>query len=102
MYNSPINIIYGQMQTQMEGDILRAVQQYGINVDKEELIRALRYDRDQYDRGFADSYMNAQQELVMCSGCKYYEYGHCRFWNAKIHPENYCSWGENKSEDLSL
>jgi len=25
-------------------------------VDKEELIRALRYDRDQYDRGYSDGY----------------------------------------------
>jgi hypothetical protein len=54
MYKSPIEIIYGQMQTQMEGDILRAVQNYGINVDKEELIRALQYDRDQYHKGFRD------------------------------------------------
>lgn len=62
MYKSPIDIIYGQMQTQMEGDILKAVMNTGINVDKEELIRALRYDRDQYDHGFADGHMNAQQE----------------------------------------
>lgn len=54
MYRTPIEIVYGQMQTQMEGDILRAVQSYGINVDKEELIRALQYDRDQYNKGYAD------------------------------------------------
>ena len=56
MYKSPIDIIYGQMQTQMEGDIYRAVQSYHINVDKDELIRALEYDRDQYDKGYADGY----------------------------------------------
>ena len=56
MYKSPIDIIYGQMQTQIEGDILKAVQSYGINVDKDELIRALEYDRDQYDKGYADGY----------------------------------------------
>ena len=54
MYKSPIDVIYGQMQTQLEGDVLKAVQSYGINVDKEELIRALKYDRDQYDKGYAD------------------------------------------------
>ena len=59
MYRSPIDIIYGQMQTQMEGDILRAVQSYGINVDKEELIRALQYDRHQYDRGYGDGRSDA-------------------------------------------
>ena len=64
MYNSPIDIIYGQMQTQMEGDILKAVQQVDIHVDKEELIRVLQYDREQYDRGFADGYQKARDELV--------------------------------------
>ena len=59
MYRAPIDIIYGQMQTQMEGDILRAVQSYGINVDKEELIRALQYDRQQYDRGYDDGRSDA-------------------------------------------
>ena len=54
MYRSPIEIIYGQMQTQMEGDILKAVQSYYPNVDKEELLRALQYDRDQYNKGYAD------------------------------------------------
>lgn len=55
MYKSPIEIIYGQMETQMEGNILRAVQKYDINVDKEELIRALQYDRGQYQKGYRDA-----------------------------------------------
>ena len=59
MYKSPIDIIYGQMQTQMEGDILRAVQSYGINVDKDELIRALKYDREQYEQGYVDGRADA-------------------------------------------
>jgi hypothetical protein len=63
MYKSPIDIIYGQIQTQMEGDILKAVQKVGINVDKDELIRALQYDREQYDRGYADGHMAAKQEI---------------------------------------
>lgn len=54
MYKSPIEIIYGQMQTNMENNIYEAVQKYGVNVDKEELIRALQYDRDQYDEGYKD------------------------------------------------
>ena len=33
----------------------RAVQSYGINVDKDELIRALQYDREQYYKGYADA-----------------------------------------------
>ena len=93
MYESPIKIIYGQMQTQLEGDILKAVMRTDIQVDKEELRRALQYDRDQYERGFADGYMNAQQELVRCKDCIYRhssEFCECR-------PEDgYCNDGERK------
>jgi hypothetical protein len=54
MYKSPIEIIYQRMQTQVDDDIVRAVQSYNINVDRDELIKALNYDRDQYRKGFED------------------------------------------------
>ena len=103
MYKSPIDIIYGQIETQMEGDILRAVQKYGINVDKEELIRALQYDREQYNKGYAD----AKAELVRCKDCKKaLEYTlmadrpklvctNTVNWRA-IEPDHFCSYGERR------
>lgn len=63
MYKPPIEIIYGQMKTKIEGDILKAVQECDIHVDKGELIRALQYDREQYDKGYADGYMAAKGEI---------------------------------------
>ncbi len=54
LYQSPIEIIMQEMQTQFDGEVFKATQAYGINVDKDELIKALQYDRDQYDKGFAD------------------------------------------------
>ena len=54
MYNSPIEMIIGNMQMQQEGEIFRAVQNIGVNVDKDELLKALKYDRDQYDKGYND------------------------------------------------
>lgn len=54
MYKSPIDIIYGQMETQLEGTIMRAVQNVHVNVDKGELLKALQYDRGQYEKGYAD------------------------------------------------
>lgn len=68
MYKWPIEITYGQMKTQIDGDIIRAVQSYNINVDKDELVKALTYDRDQYDKGYAD----AMATIVRCKDCKYY------------------------------
>ena len=54
MYQSPIEIITKQMQAKFEDDVFKAVQQYGINIDKDELIKALKYDRDQYEKGYRD------------------------------------------------
>ena len=59
MYESPIKIITGKMQTQIDGDIYRAVQKVGINVDREELLKALEYDRRQYEKGFDDGFAQA-------------------------------------------
>lgn len=69
MYESPINVIYEQAKTRIEhkldADVLTIVQNYGINVDKEELIRALQYDRQQYEKGYEDA--KAEQKWILCS-----------------------------------
>lgn len=58
MYESPIEKIYGEIQTQIiqedENMIMKAIRNVGINVDKDELIKALQYDRNQYTKGYAD------------------------------------------------
>ena len=54
MYESPIKIIAGKIQTQIDDEIYRAVQNVGINVDREELLKALEYDRGQYEEGFRE------------------------------------------------
>ena len=54
MYESPIEIILGEVKLQQEDGILRAVQEQKIRVDKKELKKALRYDRDQYRKGYYD------------------------------------------------
>ena len=55
MYESPIELIQKQMQLDLESKIMSAVQEVGISVDKDELVRALKYDRDQYEKGYADA-----------------------------------------------
>ena len=58
MYKSPIEMIYGKLETQMvqedEKTVIKAIQKVGVNVDKGELISALRYDRNQYTKGYED------------------------------------------------
>lgn len=56
-YDSPIEIVK-KMQEQYEMDVVnnvvKCVQSYGINVDKDELLKALKYDRQQYEKGYKD------------------------------------------------
>jgi len=58
LYKSPIEKIYGEIQTQIEQEdekmVMKAVRKVGINVDKESLIKALQYDRNQYTKGYED------------------------------------------------
>ena len=58
-YNSPIKLIYDKMTMNIEDEIVTVVQRVNINVDKEELIKALEYDRGQYEKGYADAMADA-------------------------------------------
>ena len=55
-YESPITILQGQFNTELEGEVLRTIWKMGVDVDKDELIRALAYDMNQYLKGFKDGY----------------------------------------------
>ena len=51
-YKSPIEIAFDKVSYEVENNIYNAVQKYNINVDKKELEKALRYDRQQYEAGY--------------------------------------------------
>ncbi len=63
-YESPIQIIRSRIDTNIEGNILKATQSVGIGVNKEELIKALSYDRDQYEKGYENGYTKAVDDFV--------------------------------------
>ena len=62
MYESPIFVrqktesIVRKFREEIDDYIYESVVKVGVDVNKEELIRALRYDRDQYDHGYSDGY----------------------------------------------
>ncbi len=66
MYKSPFDIIIGEFEFSFENEVCNAVRNIGIAVDKEELLKALRYDRDQYNQGYKD----AMAALVHCEECR--------------------------------
>lgn len=58
-YESPISVWWSdtkieQLRDEYNNLIVRAVKNVCPNVDKDELIKALEYDRGQYEKGFAD------------------------------------------------
>ena len=61
MWQSPIHINTLKPEIDIDGEIVKAVWRYGVEVDKEELLRALQYDRDQYQKGYADGKADAQK-----------------------------------------
>ena len=63
-YKSPIEIINKSIETHIEDDVIKAVHKYGIDVDKSELIKALSYDRDQYNKGFQDGYRTGRMTAM--------------------------------------
>lgn len=66
-YESPINVVLGKMRFEQENGIYKAIQEQGVYVDKDELIKALKYDREQYEKGYYNGYMAAS------SGADLYE-----------------------------
>ena len=67
MYESPITLmvqdIAGQMVQQTEQTILEVVRKCGVYVDKDELIKAINYDRDQYSKGYKDGVNDALNKI---------------------------------------
>lgn len=64
MYESPITQILGEIQTTVEDDCMKVVQQCGFDVNKEELMKALSYDRNQYSKGYEDGYNKAIDDFA--------------------------------------
>lgn len=64
-YKSPIEVmierINGQIKYEAENAVYKEVRRIGVNVDKGELIKALRYDREQYEKGYLDGYNNGRK-----------------------------------------
>lgn len=66
-YESPIQQVIREAARKHEENIYQAVLNCGIHVEKEELIKALAYDRDQYEKGYTD----ALASIVHCEDCQH-------------------------------
>lgn len=102
-YRNPIEVIQTQMRNQIEGEIYKEVMNVGVNVDKEELLKALQYDREQYQKGYKDR----DNQIVRCRDCKHSEhwYGNkqrCFLWNEDgidVFEDGFCNYGKRRTDD---
>lgn len=81
MYNSPLEIINSftndmayKIKTETDNLIMEAVYNVGVNVDKAELIKALEYDRDQYEKGYRDGLAEAAEVFETWLANEYYTF----------------------------
>lgn len=117
MWESPIQIstiaeeIGRKIADEQDNYIVESCVKMGVNVDKDELVKALAYDRHQYEKGYADGRMARDDEITRCKDCVWYrlssyiafdkdeEYGRrCANVGCLVKPDFFCGWAE-RSED---
>lgn len=70
MWESPINVMeiqdsfVSEIKEKTEEMVFTEIKRIGIDVDKEELIKALQYDRGQYEKGHKDGYEFGIDECI--------------------------------------
>lgn len=97
-YESPIEVITSQVRLQSEialgKEIMKAVWKVGVNVDKDELLKALAYDRKQYQKGYEDR----DNEIVCCKDCIFRNTDSC-ITKHLLMDDFYCWQGTKKDGD---
>lgn len=63
LYDSPIRVMEKEIAQEIDENTYKSVIQYGIDVDREELLKALAYDREQYAKGFRAGVETLRQML---------------------------------------
>ena len=67
-YVSPITAEIHEIQRnynrKLDTLILNEIRKYDVKVDKDELVKALKYDRNQYEKGYADGKKEAAEEIL--------------------------------------
>lgn len=70
MYESPIKLFNtpteytSVLEKETDSIVFKAVLGVGVDVDKDELLKALKYDRQQYNKGFEDGVKEFAKLLV--------------------------------------
>lgn len=64
-YESPITVMFHNVGSTIDDYVITQVEEVGVVVDKEELIKALNYDRDQYSKGLEEGLRAASTDELL-------------------------------------
>ena len=64
-YESPITVMFNNIGSTIDNYVITQIEEVGVVVDKEELIRALNYDRDQYSKGLEEGLRAASTDELL-------------------------------------
>lgn len=80
MYESPITIYqspeYRRLSEAADALVIEECRKVGVVVNKEELVKALQHDRQQYEKGYEDALK--ERGIICCKDCIKYHPEKCR------------------------
>lgn len=102
MYDSPIKVfeqipnIISEINNQKENLVYEAVTKVGVDVDKNELLKALQYDREQYSKGYSDGKSDGAREFAeWCEEKGYFDDYHAPFLKDML-----AEWQKEQKNDI--
>lgn len=120
-YTPPASLNLSDFQDAIGDAVVQAIIKIGIRVNREELLKALKYDRGQYkagyEAGFADGFVETLH-IVRCRDCKFWEpygskaarkigdplerYGGCEIWHGGHLESDFCSRGQRRDQSADV
>lgn len=102
-YAPPVSFNPNDFQYEIGDAVVRAIAKFGIQVNQEELLKALKYDRGQYkagyDAGFADGFVETLH-IARCRECTHYNgHRHCDYFCETVLDDDFCSYGKRKEKN---
>lgn len=77
MYEPPLEFVVKEICEKIgenvDAMVIQACFDAHVEVNRDELLAALKYDRGQYEKGVADGRAQAAEELVHCADCEYWQ-----------------------------
>lgn len=109
---SPVELFTKEFQTRIDDGIQQLIEvELGAKIDREEFIKAMNYDRNQFAVGFKSGYAERDSEIVRCKDC-IYNYGIannceyakddivCCYWESDgLHSDDFCSKGKRRETE---